>query len=440
MTMLLAAIGIFVATLILVIWQPRGLGIGWSATAGAILALLVGVVSFADVPVVWHIVWDATFTLIALILISLILDAAGFFEWAALHVARWGKGRGHYLFVLIILLGSVVAAFFANDGAVLILTPLVYEMLHALRFKPATILAFIMAAGFVSDTTSLPFKVSNLVNIVTANYFDISFPEYAGVMVVVNFVSLAATLLVLYGFFRKDLPERFDVSALGEPAKAIRDPFVFYAGWVVLVLLLAGYFLARTWDLPISVVAGSGALALALAAGREHLVRKQPRAVIPVWTIVREAPWQVVIFSLGMYLVVYGLRNQGLTAEIARALEWLGGQGFYLATLGAGFIFAGLSTVMNNMPTVLIGSLAIHQADLSPVVQEAMIYANVIGCDLGPKITPIGSLATLLWLHVLAQRGMHIGWGQYFRIGIVLTVPVLTATLLGLAVWLDFIR
>jgi arsenical pump membrane protein len=440
MTMLLAAIGIFVATLVFVIWQPKGLGIGWSASAGAILALLVGVISLADVPVVWHIVWDATFTLIALILISLILDAAGFFEWAALHVARWGKGSGHYLFVLIVLLGSVVAAFFANDGAVLILTPLVYEMLHALRFKPATILAFIMAAGFVSDTTSLPFKVSNLVNIVTANYFDISFSEYAGVMVAVNFVSLAATLLVLYAFFRKDLPERFDVSALGDPANAIRDPFVFYAGWVVLVLLLAGYFLARTWNLPISIVAGSGALALALAAGREHLVRKQPKAVIPVWTIVREAPWQVVIFSLGMYLVVYGLRNQGLTAEISRALEWLGGQGFYLATLGAGFIFAGLSTVMNNMPTVLIGSLAIHQADLSPMVREAMIYANVIGCDLGPKITPIGSLATLLWLHVLAQRGMHIGWGLYFRIGIVLTIPVLTATLLGLAMWLQFLR
>jgi arsenical pump membrane protein len=434
---MLIAILIFIATLALVIWQPKGLGIGWSALGGAVVALAAGVISVADIPAVWHIVWDATFTLIALILISLVLDAAGFFEWAALHVARWGRGHGHYLFLLIILLGATVAAFFANDGAVLILTPLVYEMLRALRFKPAAVLAFIMAAGFVSDTTSLPLKISNLVNIVTANYFDISFAQYAGVMVVVNFASLAATLAVLWLFFRKDLPDRFDVAALAEPKAAIRDPFVFYAGWVVLPLLLLGYFLSHRFGVPTSAITGAGAGVLMLAAAREHVLRRQPKAVIPVMTILREAPWQVVIFSLGMYLVVYGLRNQGLTTELSHALEWLQGQGFYAATIGSGFLFAGLSTVMNNMPTVLVGSLAIHDASLAPAIKEAMIYANVIGCDLGPKITPIGSLATLLWLHVLAQRGVKIGWGQYFRIGIVLTVPVLLATLLALAAWLQ---
>jgi arsenical pump membrane protein len=437
---MVVAILIFIATLGLVIWQPKGLGIGWSATGGAMLALLAGVISMDDIPVVWNIVWDATFTLIALILISLVLDAAGFFEWAALHVARWGKGYGHYLFALIILLGSMVAAFFANDGAVLILTPLVYEMLHALRFKPPTILAFIMATGFVSDTTSLPFKISNLVNIVTANYFGISFETYASVMVVVNLVSLAATLGVLWLFFRKDLPGRFDMAVLGEPRSAIRDPFVFRTGWTVMPLLLAGYFAAHSLGLHTSAVTGIGAILLMLAAGREQLLRTQPKSVIPVLTILREAPWQVVVFSLGMYLVVYGLRNQGLTGEIAQWLEWLQTQGFYVATVGAGFLFAGFSTVMNNMPTVMIGSLSISEANLSPLVREAMIYANVIGCDLGPKITPIGSLATLLWLHVLAQRGMRIGWGQYFRIGIVLTVPVLLITLLALGGWLALIH
>ena len=437
---MLTAFFIFAITLAFVIWQPKGLGIGWSAVAGAIAALLAGVISFADIPVVWHIVWDATFTLIALILISLVLDAAGFFEWAALHVARWGKGYGHYLFVLIILLGAVISAFFANDGAVLILTPLVFEMLHALRFKPATILAFIMATGFVADTASLPFKISNLVNIVTANYFNISFADYASVMVVVNGVSIVATLAVTWLFFRKDLPPRFDVTAISEPRQAIRDPFVFYTGWVVLPLLLIGYFLSHGLGIPTSALTGAGAAVVLLAAAREHLLRKQPQAVIPVMTILREAPWQVVIFSLGMYLVVYGLRNQGLTLEISRSLEWLQGQGFYAATVGAGFLFAGLSTVMNNMPTVLVGSLAIHDANLLPAVKEAMIYANVVGCDLGPKITPIGSLATLLWLHVLAQRGMHISWGQYFRIGIILTIPVLLVTLMGLGAWLQFLR
>ena len=209
---------IFAVTLVFVIWQPKGLGIGWSALGGAAVALLTGVIHPADIPVVWHIVWDATFTFVALIIISLLLDEAGFFHWAALHVARWGGGRGRRLFPLVVLLGAAIAAVFANDGAALLLTPIVLAILVRLDFKPTAALAFIIACGFVADSTSLPLVISNLVNIVSANFFDVGFGRYAAVMVPVDLVSLAATLAVLAWYFRRDVPPSYDVAQLEQPA------------------------------------------------------------------------------------------------------------------------------------------------------------------------------------------------------------------------------
>ena len=426
---MLTAFLIFLGTIIFVIWQPRGLGIGWSAMAGAVLALALGVVQLADIPVVWGIVWNATITFIAVIIISLLLDEAGFFEWAALHVARWGRGNGRSLFAYLVLLGATVAALFANDGAALILTPIVIAMLLALKFSPAATLAFVTAAGFIADTASLPLIVSNLVNIVSADFFNIGFAEYASVMVPVNLVSIAATLAMLLWFFRRDIPATYELSQLRLPQLAIRDAATFRAGWWVLALLLMGFFGLERAGVPISAVASAGAAILLAVAARGH--------VISTRKVLREAPWQIVIFSLGMYLVVYGLRNAGLTDHLAAILNQFAEHGVWSAALGTGVLTAFLSSIMNNMPTVLVGALAIDASIAQGTVREAMIYANVIGSDLGPKITPIGSLATLLWLHVLARKNIRITWGYYFRVGIVLTLPVLLLTLIALALRLQ---
>lgn len=426
---MLIAVAIFVFTLVLVIWQPKGLGVGWSAAGGAVLALVTGVVGLGDVPAVWHVVWNATATFIAIIIISLLLDEAGFFEWIALHVARWGRGNGSRLFALMVLLGAAVSAVFANDGAALILTPIVIAMLTALRFSPAATLAFVMAAGFISDTASLPMVVSNLVNIVSADFFKVGFGEYASVMWPVNVVSVAATLLMLWVFYRKDIPARYASEQLRNPAEAIHDRATFVAGWWVLALLLLGLFALEPLGVPVSAVAAVCAVILLLIAGKGHRISTRK--------VIRHAPWHIVVFSLGMYLVVYGLRNAGLTDALASVLDALGKQGVWAATLGTGMIAALLSSVMNNLPSVLIGALSIQGSHATGVVHQAMVYANVIGCDLGPKITPIGSLATLLWLHVLAKKDIRITWGYYFKVGSVLTLPILLVTLAALALRLS---
>lgn len=423
---------IFVLTLLFVFMRPWNVSIGHVALAGAFLSLVIGTVSWTDVLTVVGIVWNATLAFVGIIIVSMVLDEIGFFEWAALHMARWGRGSGFLLYVLMIVLGALVAALFANDGAALILTPIVLAMVRHLGFGSTVVLAFVMGSGFIADTTSLPFVISNLVNIVTADYFHLGFVEYSKVMIVPNLVSLGSSLLVLLLYYRRVIPHTYDRSRLVLPQTAIRDVRLFRASWWVLIILFIAYIMADHYGLPISL--------FVLPIAFLYLLMARFSSVINPWKIVKEAPWAIIFFSIGMYVVVYGLKNAGLTTFLSGWINAMSAAGRTGATVGMGFLAAMLSSVMNNMPTVLINALSIEGAHLSADIQEAVVYANIIGSDLGPKLTPIGSLATLLWLNVLAKKKVNIGWWTYMKSGFVLTVPTILLTLLALAWWLHVIH
>ena len=261
--------------------------------------------------------------------------------------------------------------------------------------------------------------ISNLTNIVTAGYFDLGFWEYALAMAWPNLLAILASILTLWLFFRKDIPATVSLAGLKAPEEAIKNRFMFRLAWPFLALLLLGYFIGDAYGLPVSLFALGGALLFLAIATIQ-------KATKPLMTI-KTAPWQVVWFSIGLYIVVFGLKNAGLTDILAQGIVWLKSQGDAAAVIGTGFLAAALSAVMNNMPTVMVMDIAIESAGA-----RELAYANILGCNLGPKMTPIGSLATLLWLHVLARKGITIGWGYYMKVGMIITPPVLLVSLSGL--------
>ncbi|MCT7577959.1 arsenic transporter [Aliarcobacter butzleri] len=415
---MLIPVCIFLVTLFLIITQPKGLQIGTTAILGAIVALILGVVSINDVLDVTNIVWDATLAFIGIIILSLVLDEIGFFEWCALKMAKFSKGSGIRMFIYSILLGSFVSALFANDGAALILTPILLAKMRVLQLSTKTIIAFLLAGGFISDSASLPFVFSNLTNIVTANYFNIGFVDYFLNMIVPFIVSVIASIVFLWLILRKDIPKKVDVRLLKEPKSVIKNMNLFYFSWFFLAFLLSAYALGDIYKLPISFFALGGALVLLIIASLTKSVNAK--------NIIKEAPWQIVWFSIGLYIVVYGLKNAGLTEYLTTILNYLVLQGDTIAIISTGFISAILSAVMNNLPTIMIMDIA-----LKDIPNEALAYANIIGCNLGPKMTPFGSLATLLWLHVLAKKGIKISFWEYSKFGLIITPPVLLLVLLA---------
>ncbi|KPV46365.1 MULTISPECIES: arsenical efflux pump membrane protein ArsB [Acidiplasma] len=412
---------IFIVTLYLVIKKPKNIGIGYSALAGAAVTFILGISSIEDIIRVWDIVWNATFTFISIIIISLILDEAGFFEYIAYKIVNFAGNNIKKLFLLIIVLGSVISAIFANDGTALILTPIVYSILYRSKFSNDKILPFIMATGFIADTASIPFTVSNLVNLVTAGYFNITFLRYTEIMIIPDLISIIASVAVLYIFYRSELKKNYAANTDIKPEDLIKDKRIFKISFPAILILITLYFISGFIKIPVSFIS------MPFAAFFYLMARLDKR--IDANRVIKIAPWQIVLFSLGMYIIVFGVSNEGLNLIYVYVLQHINNVLPPFNFILSGFFFAFNAAIMNNLPSVMIGDIAISGLK-NPGL---LMYANVIGNDIGPKFTPIGSLATLLWLYTLERKNaIKISYRYYMKAGLILAVPVLFSTLLAL--------
>lgn len=418
---LILSIIVFLATLIMVLKNPKKLGIGWWAMLGALACFLLGITTLDDICVVWGIVGNATLTFVSIIVITLLFDEAGYFEFIAARIARFSKGNLFRAFILFLLFDAVIGALFANDGAALVLTPIAISFIRATRMDSKSSLALIMSVGFVADSSSLPLVTSNLVNIVSATYFSITYLDYFARMIVPDLVSVSSSIFILMLLYRKSVNGSYAVDSVSDPAQAIKDRFIFRLATPYIILMITAYFLTSIFRIEVAFVAVPAMILLVAIyyARNKGIVIKAAKG----------APWQVVIFSFGMYLIVYGMSYAGLLQIVSSAISYLSSMQYPLNLIMPGYFFSLMAAFMNNMPSVMIGSIAI--AHLSG--GSSLIYSNVIANDIGPKFTPIGSLATLLWLHTIRSKdGLSVSSSYYMKIGFIVALPVLTLTLFSL--------
>jgi arsenical pump membrane protein len=421
----LASVLVLPGVLTLVVTRPRGLNVAWPAGVGALLVILLGLLSPAALQEIFTTTWDAVATLIALFLLSEALDSNKFFTWAALHLARFARGSGWRLYILVLLLTLGVTALLANDGAILMLTPIFAQLLLRIYPKESYRLPFLFAAGFFADAMSAIFVPSNLTNIIIADANRLSFIDVAAWMALPTLAAFLAGMLVFALRWRTVLNfSKYDVHELERPADVLKDRVVFLCGWIALATLVVGYIIGGKFHWPISLVAAPVALAM--------VVLVQIRQTRSARQIFLSAPWSILIYALGMFVVITAAFNTQMLGFLTTPLKGFVAQeaGSFQA-LDAGGLLALLSATVNNLPATLIGVLVLRSLKTPSLLA---IYAIILGVDIGPKLTPFGSLATLLWLGILQRNGISISWGKYLRENWWVTLIVLIAAFAGLLV------
>lgn len=437
-----AALAIFIVTLFLMIKRPRGISLGLAAGIGAAASLLLGTVTLSDTVVAFVDIWDAALAFIGIVTLSVTLDAMGFFKWAAIKVVKLAGGSGLKLYFYVSLLTACVSILFANDSAVLILTPIVLEIISQLKIDAKGRLAYLFSAGLIADTAAMPLITSNPVNIVSADFFKYSFIDHLIFMGPVAITTIISSLLLVYAFFRKSVPKSYSmelVEMLNVEGQLI-TPSLLRISMTTLIAIDVGYVLASLNRLPVSIIICSGALFLLgiyVATLNKPSMLKEERKGIK--SLVKEINWDILLFMISIFLVVQGLRHTGAVEFFAYLFTKTLSLPQFLSVLASSMLVTIGASVMNNWPMTILGLLSIRQAANSVSLNSqsitSLVFSNIIGNNLGPHFFPLGSLAILMWLETMRRKGVTIRLKDYLKVGSV--VSILEVTVASLVLWLE---
>jgi arsenical pump membrane protein len=424
LTTTLLTVIIAIVTLLGIMIRPFRWNEAIFALAGAVLLLVIGLISPVNAFFTLYKDWNIFFFFLGMMSLSALAETAGLFDWLAAQAARLAGGSTRRLFLNTFLLGTMISMVLSNDATALILTPIVYTLVTRLRLP---VLPFLFACTFIADTASFLLPVSNPINIIILTRFQLDLWTFLRLLLLPSILVISMNIGMFFLLYRNQINGRFDAKRLPSAAESIKHPAYFRYTCSVLVIVAIAYITASALQIPLSLVSLSGALLLLLGA----LKWRQ----ITVKGLGGQISWSIFGFIAGMFIVVQAVEGTGLTAQFGQLLLHLSGGSSFGAVM-VGTAGAALGTnIINNLPmaVVLRSSLAGVQ-HIAPAARLGFIAATMFGCDLGPNLTTVGSLATVLWLLILRRRDLDVSGWDYFKVGILVTPLMLLAG--ALLIWL----
>lgn len=390
---------------------------------GGLLALVTGVVTPTQALEALRLLAFPVITVVSLMAITVIAEQAGLLRLLAHRVGRMAAGDARKLFGYLFVVGTLTGTLFTNDAAILILTPMVFGLVESVQQDDWSVenkIPFYFAVLYIGNLVGA-LVISNPINIVVSSVFGIGFVDYAAWMILPAAVSMVVSFVGLRLFFRGSLRSSCRVPPALPPSAVDRNMVRPCA--IVLVLTLIGFFSESVTGVPVWLVALMGALVLTgMYCQRGHSLGQ----------VVGGIGWDVILFVVGIFVIVIGLRNHGITHAIDTLIVFLGGTELPGMTMAAGFVAAVCSALVNNHPTAGLMIWVVMDFARPALETQMLVFATLVGGDLGPKMLPIGSLAALMWFRMLRGRGVHVPYSLYIRIGVPVTLTAVLLCLLTL--------
>ena len=394
------------------------------AMGGAVSLLLLGLIRPADAALTLLRDWNTFLFVRGMMGLSAMAETAGLFDWLAVQAARLAARSAKRLFLNVFLLGTAITMIFSNDATALILTPVVYVLVTKLRLP---VLPYLFACTFIADTASFLLPISNPINIIVMSHYPLPLLTFLRLLFIPCLVVIAINFGIFFLLYRSQLKGTFNPDRLPSAENAIKHPAYFRYTLCVLAIVAPSYVIASALQFPLSTVAVAGALLLVAGA----LYWKRTTLV----EAGKGISWSIFGFIAGMFIVVRAIEDTGLTVKFGNLLLRLSGGSSFGAVMVGTFGSALGTNLINNVPMAVVMNSALGSVQhAAPAIRNGFVAATIFGCDLGPNLTTVGSMATILWLLILRERDVEVSGLDYFKVGVLVTPVMLFAG--ALTIWL----